>query len=395
MKKSSWKASKDFICRVNIQVFFFSCVIVVVAVFLVYTLMFKVADMNLNKEITQRAAGIAAYVKQGIDLSVFELIHSPEDKDTELFQQTNRWLLEAKEKMGAARILLIKKGERDEFVYVMEASRPFDSVLGKTGHLVPRTFHEAVYLSWMDMKPRQNQWIHFENQHLCTYYEPVWDAKNNIVGLVGIGFDVSGYHKSHIWTLIVTLSIVLLCFLFSNKIAVRLFRRISNPLYHDYANTDRLTDLKNKNSFDTDMHNIENSPKQEKYSIVVIDLNGLKKVNDTQGHQVGDRFIQNSARILKASVKENHQVIYRIGGDEFVIIVRNNSLQELEDLVLEIRKNIEEENNCNCMKISMSIGYAVFDHAIDRNFSQTFQRADIMMYQNKRKYYETQMYRLS
>lgn len=393
MKKKRWRESKDFICRVNIQVFFFACAIVVVAVFFVYILMFKVADLNLNKEITQRAAGVAAYVEQEIDQSVFEEVNSPEDQDTALYQKTNRWLLNVKEKMQVAHLFLIKKGDRDDFVYVMEASRPFDFVLGNSGQLVSRNFYEAAQLGWLDISSRQNQWLRVGKQHLSVYYEPVRDEKNNVIGLIGIAFDVSAYHKSHVWILAVTLGIVLCCFILSNKIAVKLFRRISNPLYHDYANTDRLTDLKNKNSFDTDIHNIENGQKQEKYSIVVIDLNGLKKVNDSQGHQVGDRYIQNSARILKASVKENHQVIYRIGGDEFVIIARSNSLRTLEELVLEIQANIEKENSCSSMKISMSIGYAVFDHGIDRNFSQTFQRADIMMYENKRKYYESHLLR--
>lgn len=71
---------------------------------------------------------------------------------------------------------------------------------------------------------------------------------------------------------------------------------MTNPLYRDMANTDFMTELKNRNSYETDRQNLDAKKKWNGLTVAVIDVNNLKLVNDRLGHAVGDDCIVNAAR---------------------------------------------------------------------------------------------------
>ena len=117
--------------------------------------------------------------------------------------------------------------------------------------------------------------------------------------------------------------------------------------------------------------------------IIVCDLDRLKYVNDSWGHLISDALIKNTAKVLK-SVFDNEQVVARVGGDEFVIIIKDKSYTEVEDLYNKLQNSITlfNERDIN-IPIDISIGFAYF-----RNLSFKMQivldDADNHMYKNKR-----------
>ena len=120
---------------------------------------------------------------------------------------------------------------------------------------------------------------------------------------------------------------------------------------------------------------------------MVIDLNGLKHINDTRGHNIGDKYIQDSAAVIKRTMFDKRQVTYRTGGDEFAVIIKDMTAKELDKSIEKLYENIANANKDNYIKLSMSVGYAFFDKEQDRNFYDTYQRADTIMYENKREHY--------
>lgn len=114
-------------------------------------------------------------------------------------------------------------------------------------------------------------------------------------------------------------------------------------------------------------------------SVISIDMNGLKTINDTYGHLAGDEAIITVSNCLLKNVKFR-QSVYRVGGDEFIIICKKTSEDELIRLIGNIKKTVSET------KYSVSVGYS---HSIsqDKNIELMVKESDEMMYADKAAYY--------
>lgn len=154
-------------------------------------------------------------------------------------------------------------------------------------------------------------------------------------------------------------------------------RQISKKLTFMSFN-DAATGLNNKNKYINYIDNIKYN-KIKSIGIAFIDINGLKKINDTQGHEFGDRAIKEVSESLKRYFRK--QDIYRVGGDEFVIISENILKETFSQKVNSINRYFLE-----LMEYSISIGYLWEDKGID--ISHLTNKADEYMYQAKRAYYE-------
>jgi len=146
---------------------------------------------------------------------------------------------------------------------------------------------------------------------------------------------------------------------------------------------DPMTGLYNRAHFDEMIrhHDREISPQT---SIIIVDVDGLKEVNDQDGHGAGDQLIRKVARLLTASFRTK-DVLARIGGDEFAILLFDTDESQLHQAILRLRHNLEEVNNNLPFQeqISFSIGGATTNH--NRDINQTLIMADLRMYRQKRR----------
>lgn len=123
-----------------------------------------------------------------------------------------------------------------------------------------------------------------------------------------------------------------------------------------------------------------------RFSVAMFDINGLKSINDQSGHERGDREIIKASEILRDAFPDER--IFRIGGDEFVVII-NRFAEEAGVLMDRCRQLINDEKNEEGVGIIMSTGYSEYDAARDRSYQDTFDRADRLMYESKKAFYET------
>ena len=140
---------------------------------------------------------------------------------------------------------------------------------------------------------------------------------------------------------------------------------------------DSLTSMYNRNKY---MQVIEKyqSQKLNKVGVIYLDLNGLKVINDRDGHEAGDKLICKAAQIICEVCPEN---AYRIGGDEFVVIEPEQRQEEFKRKVTALQEKVRQE------KISVSIGSAWEEHCQDIN--HLLKEADRFMYEEKQKYYRS------
>lgn len=102
------------------------------------------------------------------------------------------------------------------------------------------------------------------------------------------------------------------------------------------------------------------------------------------GHAAGDAYIQNAAGII-LHVFGNCGNCYRIGGDEFCVVIQGNDPSDMEELFRQMRQEQDEFNAKNAIpQIQIAYGYAEFDPETDRDIEDTRSRADDKMYQKKR-----------
>lgn len=122
------------------------------------------------------------------------------------------------------------------------------------------------------------------------------------------------------------------------------------------------------------------------FTILVADINNLKRINDTYGHDYGDILIQNGASMLRRVWGE--QSIYRIGGDEFVVLYPNAEKESVEKDIVSLNQIIEEfniQNNSKFLRLQMAIGMASYNPETDKEYMDVFRRADSAMYEDKKK----------
>ena len=156
---------------------------------------------------------------------------------------------------------------------------------------------------------------------------------------------------------------------------------------NELAYRDPLTGVKNKTAYLEVANKMDELArlKRPEFAVIVFDINGLKNVNDTYGHDFGDILIADTCKIICHTFKQTP--IYRIGGDEFVALLENDDYKNSIQLLNQLQKNIDSYNEQphNTIKISVAKGIAVYSEATDYTFQDVFKRADNAMYYNKAK----------
>ena len=122
------------------------------------------------------------------------------------------------------------------------------------------------------------------------------------------------------------------------------------------------------------------------YSIVMIDINNLKQINDSFGHEAGDIYIKNCCNLVCDTFK--HSPVYRIGGDEFVVILQGTDYENRQSLVKDIIMNFDYAYNQvdKSLNERYSASVGVADWTENDTIDTVFKKADQAMYNNKEKF---------
>lgn len=187
-----------------------------------------------------------------------------------------------------------------------------------------------------------------ESLYMEIIKAPVFNDNNEVNGIIGLSLDITDRKKIE--------------------------KELKN-----LSHIDILTKVYNRTCFEEKSKKIfkeENLP----IGIIMGDTNGLKIVNDTLGHKEGDKLLELTTKVLKDACNKN-ELIFRIGGDEFVIIIPNVKEHECEAL---IKKIIDRCNNYkhDLIKVSMALGFSVTD-SLDKSIYDTLKEAEDMVYRKK------------
>lgn len=158
-----------------------------------------------------------------------------------------------------------------------------------------------------------------------------------------------------------------------------------NRIYESLAYTDILTGLKNRNSFEENIAKLNEA--LEAYAgidIIIFDMNNLKQVNDSLGHQEGDKLIFEASKLIMEYLGRFGDV-YRIGGDEFAVISTDYEEKELEESIRGFDRKLREyASQDGHSSVSLAYGRATYNKYEDRDLNPVLSRADGEMYKCKK-----------
>lgn len=148
--------------------------------------------------------------------------------------------------------------------------------------------------------------------------------------------------------------------------------------------TDALTGVKSKQAYveaETMINDYIQSGMTKEFGICIFDVNNLKHVNDSYGHDTGDLYIKNACRLICRYFQ--HSPVFRIGGDEFAVLLEGEDYFSRDNLLADFERHIDE-NMKNGM-VTVASGMAVYDARTDKSCHMVFARADRSMYERKKR----------
>jgi len=167
----------------------------------------------------------------------------------------------------------------------------------------------------------------------------------------------------------------------SSQVATAIERKSSEEKIKHLSFHDSLTDLYNRAYFEEELERC-NFPRYYPLSIVMLDVNGLKVINDTFGHQEGDIFLKHLSQIL-TSLSRQGDILARIGGDEFAILLPSTTSEEAHSFCERIKKVCQQDKiEPTYLRLNVSLGYATQEGEY-KNINSLFKEADRNMYQDK------------
>lgn len=220
------------------------------------------------------------------------------------------------------------------------------------------------------------------------------EMKVNVLSLIliifGFVFDLAIYYITKgsanvIGRVCFLLYIVILCYMFTREIAELTNKGKEADLYHKLAFTDALTGVWNRTAYSRHIAQYDQEGLKH-VQVFVLDLNNLKWCNDNMGHQLGDSYIIHAATFVN-NLFEKKAKVYRIGGDEFCVITKDMTPEEIEKMSrilgekeIEVRVKGEEK----VFYGSIASGFESYRQG-DQDVYQIAKRADEKMYERKRK----------
>lgn len=177
--------------------------------------------------------------------------------------------------------------------------------------------------------------------------------------------------------LLLTAAIITIIKILKTQDAYTFYYKRGSRLYN-LAFKDDLTNLFNRNAYIRDLAKLERK-KLKGLWFSIYDIDDFKKINDTKGHLFGDEILILAANRLRKIFNDKNHTVYRIGGDEFLVISTDISEDDLVNLLLELKK--AELKNAD---FRFSKGYSVVSKNGSESFNIAFENADQMLYADKK-----------
>ncbi len=380
---------KFSLSRVDIQVSILAMVVVIVSCTILFGISYYLTYHDMITSLENRVLSISSYVSKSFDIELFEEIQDSSDITNPLYIEAKESLYLIREVTDCKYVYTATFNENGEMIYHIDGLDMTDPDFRYPGDLIEEDFQADLMPSlYMGELVMPDTILHTEWGDVFVAYYPIlsYNEHNEILGVIGIEFDASRQYETYNLLRNIAIMIVSI-FCFASAVFARYyFKSISNPSYKSYLNTDSLTSLKSRRSFDVDLNNLCTLDIFDHTAIILADLNKLKYVNDTYGHAAGDAYIKAFANALLEVSTD--QLLYRIGGDEFIIIFNNANDRKIDHYIERVKAHLSIFSYDDFYTPSASFGYAYCEDSNYTAWLKAFNNADKQMYSKKKEFYK-------
>ena len=371
-----------------------------------------------------------------------------DDVGSEAFEEIKARLSVFQENVDIRFIYATRQVSEDRFIFTVDPDPEEPAAFGEDIVVSEGLKRAGQGYPAVDDMPLADRWGYF-----YSAYSPVFDSSGKVAGVIGVDFDAEWYDqqvRDHTISIGLTslMSVLIggiVVFLITHRIRKRfqelgdeltglsstvdvlmdevvtmsggaprppvevsanddeieaLGRKIQGMqrdvgLYLEYLHTqayiDALTKVRSASAYHERLQAIDKriGEGDVRFSVAVFDVNSLKEINDTYGHECGDLIIQGAAEaISKVFGGEN---TYRIGGDEFAVVLEDAGEDQTRAMLPEVETAIEAFNRRQkpaSVELHLSMGVAAYDPKRDSSYREVFARADRAMYEVKKAYYQ-------
>ena len=175
--------------------------------------------------------------------------------------------------------------------------------------------------------------------------------------------------------ILILLIVIILKLLLKIRILTKKFKYVDEAnMWHKLAITDNLTGVYNRNAYNLYINKNIKDIKRKSRIIILFDIDNLKKINDTEGHLTGDITLKNVAKMLLEVFFKPQYRVFRIGGDEFLVLAEDVAEKRIIEDMIALKKRLSADGN-----ISLSKGYSIIKDSPE----EAFEYADQMLYADK------------
>jgi len=225
---------------------------------------------------------------------------------------------------------------------------------------------------------------------LLTIYTPLYDSNGVCQCYAAVDYSMDlliAYVRSIIgqiilFFLIVVALITLVSVLATDKGIIKPMKRLERRAYRD-----TLTGLQNRTAYYEYNQVLDGRIKEgtADFALLMVDVNFLKRMNDTHGHEKGNEYLKNASKLISYIFGEDR--VYRTGGDEFVVILEGEARQKAEGMIAQFKGAVAQCQSTPDLqpwqRVSAAIGMASWEKGRDRCAEDVLKRADTAMYQDK------------
>ena len=226
--------------------------------------------------------------------------------------------------------------------------------------------------------------------YLLTIYTPIYDTQGVCQCYVAVDYSMD-LLTDYVWAIIRQIILFFVVVVIANSVVAVLVtnRGVVKPMkeLEQHAYRDTLTGLQNRTAYQEHSQALDGriGSGNADFSILMVDVNFLKRMNDTYGHEKGNAYLKNAADLL--SHVFGRDFLYRTGGDEFVIVMEDEAQDSAENMIRQF-KHIAAGAQANpglqpWQKVSAAIGIAKYEPGRDVCAADVLKRADAAMYQDK------------
>lgn len=366
-------------------------------------------QMAIRKAIRQRMLDIANCAAGSVNGNILESL-TPEDEGNARYRAVYDTMAVFRDNVELEYVYSIRDEGGGRFSFIVDTDPDAPGAFGEEVMYTEALAAAAKGEAAVDTVPYTDSWGQF-----YSAYSPVFNSAGRVAGIIAADFSVEWFNaqmtaqtRSAVFSYCIILLVTVFVAALLSLVAVTPFVRRQEQLawevrrkaeenerllmqvianaeekaanLQELANHDALTGIGNKTAYDAAVSSIQD----QHAGLAIVDLNNLKKLNDTYGHDKGDLAIKKIAGLICKVFR--HSSVFRIGGDEFAIILCGSDCDHYDRRAKafeeELQKISRDKTLAPWERVSAALGAAFFEEGDDVN--SLFKRADQAMYRRKK-----------